>query len=197
MFIHLKSYGAAVQAGDTLSLGSSLAGNQTLNSKNGTFEFGFFSPNGGNNWYSGIWYANIAEKTTVWVANRENPARNKSGILKLSRQGKLRLFDAEGASIWSVSNSISRKACRAVLLDSDNFLMLSDDNEQETVWQSFDNPVDTLLPGMRFGGQQKLVSRKNSLDPAPGLFSFHMDPSGAKQLVLTWNNSVQYWKSRT
>ncbi|GLJ44801.1 hypothetical protein SUGI_0942290 [Cryptomeria japonica] len=195
IFIHLKSYGAAVQAGDTLSLGSSLAGNQTLISKNGTFELGFFSPNGGSNWYIGIWYANIEEKTIVWVANRETPARNKSGILKLSRQGKLRLFDAEGASIWSVS--ISRKACRAVILDSGNFLMLSDDNEQETVWQSFDNPVDSLLPGMRFGGQQKLVSWKNSLDPAPGLFSFHMDPSGAKQLVLTWNNSVHYWKSGT
>ncbi|GLJ44805.1 hypothetical protein SUGI_0942380 [Cryptomeria japonica] len=195
VFIHLKSYGAAVQAGDTLSLGSSLAGNQTLISKNGTFEFGFFSPNGGNNWYIGIWYANIAEKTIVWVANRETPARNKPGILKLSRQGKLRLFDAEGASIWSVNKSI--KASRAVILDSGNFLMLSNNNKPETEWQSFDNPVDTLLSGMRFGGQQKLVSWKNSLDPALGLFSYHMDPSGAKRLVLTWNNSVQYWKSGT
>ncbi|XP_059078238.1 G-type lectin S-receptor-like serine/threonine-protein kinase At2g19130 [Cryptomeria japonica] len=69
------------------------------------------------------------------------------------------------------------------------------DNKSETLWQSFDYPVDTMLPGMRFGGQQKLISWKSSLDPAPGLFSFHGDPSGVKQFVLTWNNSVQYWAS--
>ncbi|GLJ44806.1 hypothetical protein SUGI_0942390 [Cryptomeria japonica] len=193
VFIHMKSYGAVVQAGDSLSLGSSLAGNQTLISKNGTFELGFFSPNGSNNWYIGIWFANVLEKTIVWVANRETPARNKSGVLKLSRQGKLKLFDSEGASIWSVN--ISSKASRAVILDSGNFLMLGDDNKADTVWQSFDNPLDTLLSGMRFGGQQKLVSWKNSLDPAPGLFSYHVDPSEAKQMVLTWNNSIQYWES--
>ncbi|KAH9297193.1 hypothetical protein KI387_028875, partial [Taxus chinensis] len=34
------------------------------------------------------------------------------------------------------------------------------------------------------GGQQKLVGWKNSLDPAPGPFSFQMDPSGAEQFVL-------------
>ncbi|GLJ15635.1 hypothetical protein SUGI_0257190 [Cryptomeria japonica] len=50
---------------------------------------------------------------------------------------------------------------------------------------------------MRFGGQQKLVSWKSSLDPAPGLFALHMDPSGAKQFVLTWNNSVHYWTTGT
>ncbi|GLJ15640.1 hypothetical protein SUGI_0257280 [Cryptomeria japonica] len=188
------SYGAAVEAGDTLSLGASLAGNQTIISQNGTFELGFFSSNG-SNWYIGIWYAKIPEKTIVWVANRETPARNRSGVLKLSREGNLVLFDAEGASIWSVN--MSKKASRAVILDSGNFLMQSGNNKSETVWQSFDNPVNAVLPGMRFGGQQKLVSWKNSLDPTPGLFSLHVDPSGAKQFVLTWNNSVQYWETGT
>ncbi|XP_057851568.2 G-type lectin S-receptor-like serine/threonine-protein kinase At2g19130 [Cryptomeria japonica] len=194
VFSHLKSYGAAVEAGDTLSLGASLAGNQTIFSKNGTFELGFFSPNG-SNWYIGIWYAKIPEKTIVWVANRETPARNRSGVLKLSREGNLVLFDTEGASIWSVN--MSKKASRAVILDSGNFLMLSGNNKSETVWQCFDNPLNAVLPGMRFGGQQKLVSWKNSLDPAPGLFSLHVDPSGAKQFVVTWNNSVQYWETGT
>ncbi|GLJ15326.1 hypothetical protein SUGI_0251270 [Cryptomeria japonica] len=193
MFIQLESNGAAVEAGDTLSLGASLTGNQTIVSKNGTFELGFFSPNG-SNWYIGIWYAQIPEKTYVWVANRETPARNRSGVLKLSREGNLVLFDAEGASIWSVNTT--NKASRAVILDSGNFLILSDGNKSEIpAWQSFDNPADTCLPGMVFGGQQKLVSWKSSSDPALGLFSLQVDPSGAKQLVLTWNNSVQYWES--
>ncbi|GLJ15329.1 hypothetical protein SUGI_0251390 [Cryptomeria japonica] len=194
VFIQLKSSGVAVEAGDTLSLGASLTENQTIISKNGTFELGFFSPNG-SNWYVGIWYAQIPEKTYVWVANRETTARNRSGVLKLSSEGDLVLFDAQSVSIWSVN--ATNKASRAVILDSGNFLILSNGNKSETVWQSFDNPVDTLLPGMRFGGQQKLVSWKNSLDPSPGLFSLHKDPSGAKQLVLTWNNSVQYWETGT
>ncbi|GLJ15678.1 hypothetical protein SUGI_0257830 [Cryptomeria japonica] len=43
---------------------------------------------------------------------------------------------------------------------------------------------------MTFGGRQKLVSWKNSFDPTLGFFSLHMDPSGSKQFVLTWNNPI-------
>ncbi|GLJ15677.1 hypothetical protein SUGI_0257820 [Cryptomeria japonica] len=104
-----------MEAGDTLLLGASLTGNQTIISKNGTFELGFFTPNG-SNWYIGIWYAQIPQKTYVWVANRETPTRNWSGILKLSSEGNLVLFDAEGSSFWSVNTT--DKASRAVILDS-------------------------------------------------------------------------------
>ncbi|GLJ32676.1 hypothetical protein SUGI_0657450 [Cryptomeria japonica] len=179
--------------GDTLSLGASLTGNQTIISKNGTFELGFFSPNGTNNWYIGIRYGKVAEKTIVWVANRERPAKNRPGVLKLSKQGSLDLFDAEGASLWSVN--MSNKASRAVILDSGNFEVLSGGNKSEIIWQSFDYPSDTWLPGMKLGGKKKLVCWKNSLDPAPGRFSYQMDPSGTKQIVLRWNDSVQYWES--
>ncbi|GLJ27710.1 hypothetical protein SUGI_0543880 [Cryptomeria japonica] len=181
--------------GDSLPLGDSLFGNQTLISQNGTFELGFFSPNGSNNWYLGIWYAILSEKTIVWVANRENPAKYRSGVLKLSKEGNLGLFDEEGTSLWSAN--ASKKPSRAALLDSGNLMMLSDSNESETLWQSFDYPVDTWMPGMWFGARQKLIGWKNSMDPTPGLFSFQLDPSGATQFVLTWNDSVQYWKSGT
>ncbi|XP_057830267.1 G-type lectin S-receptor-like serine/threonine-protein kinase At2g19130 [Cryptomeria japonica] len=195
VFIQLKSCGTAIEGGDTLSLDTSLTGNQTIISMNGTFELGFFNPNGTSNWYIGIWYANMAEKTYVWVTNRETPARNRSSVLKLSKEGDLGLFNATGASLWWAN--VTKKAFQAVILDSGNFVLLSVDNKSEIVWQSFDHPVDTVLPGMRFGGQQKLVSWKSSLDPAPGLFSYQVDPSGAKQLLLTWNNSVRYWTCGT
>uniref|UniRef100_A0A0E0N630 Protein kinase domain-containing protein n=1 Tax=Oryza rufipogon TaxID=4529 RepID=A0A0E0N630_ORYRU len=32
-------------------------------------------------------------------------------------------------------------------------------------------------------------------DPAPGMFSLQMDPSGANQYTLLWNNSIEYWAS--
>ncbi|GLJ33020.1 hypothetical protein SUGI_0664820 [Cryptomeria japonica] len=76
-----------VAAGDTLSLGGFLREKQTIISKNGTFELGFFSPNGTNNWYVDIWYAHISVKTIVWVANRETPIRDMPGVFTLSSTG--------------------------------------------------------------------------------------------------------------
>ncbi|GLJ20010.1 hypothetical protein SUGI_0362860 [Cryptomeria japonica] len=118
-------------SGDTLSLGTSLTSNQTIISKNGTFEMGFFCPDGTDNWYIGIWYGKVAEKTIVWVVNRERHAKKRPGILILSKQGSLGLFDVENVSLWSAN--IANKASRAVILDSGNFLMVSDGNKSETV----------------------------------------------------------------
>ncbi|GLJ57540.1 hypothetical protein SUGI_1340820 [Cryptomeria japonica] len=155
-------YGDGLSTGtgsrDSLSLGASLIGNQTITSKNGMFELGIFSPNGSNNWYLGIWYANIPEKMVVWVANRENPGKHRPGVLKLSKGGTLGLFDAGGMSLWSAN--VSYKPSRAVLLDSGKASLL-----------------------------EKLYGSRT------WAFVLHLDPSGAKQFVLTWNNSVQFWES--
>ncbi|XP_057830539.1 G-type lectin S-receptor-like serine/threonine-protein kinase At2g19130 [Cryptomeria japonica] len=82
-----------------------------------------------------------------------------------------------------------------MILDSGNFLVVSDGNNSETVWQSFDHPVDTWLPEMKVGGRKELVCWNNSLHPAPRLFSKGIDPSCIRQFVLIWNNSVKYWES--
>ncbi|GLJ51274.1 hypothetical protein SUGI_1090570 [Cryptomeria japonica] len=81
---------------DMLRLGDSLTGNQTLISKNDTFKLGFFSPEGTNNLYIGIWYTRISQSATVWVANRENPVRIMPGVLRFSEDGHLRLFNGKG-----------------------------------------------------------------------------------------------------
>ncbi|GLJ51267.1 hypothetical protein SUGI_1090480 [Cryptomeria japonica] len=180
--------------GDTLLLGSSLSGNQTMISKNGTFALGFFSPRGTNNWYIGIWYARISQKAVVWVANRENPVRSIPGVLNFSSDGHLRLFDREGRSVWSTLND--RKASGAIIMDSGNLLMLDAYNESAIVWESFAHPTDTWLPGMKMWKGMKLTSWKSSVDPAIGLFSFGLDMSqGKTQFVMVYNNSVTYWSS--
>eukprot|EP01018_Ginkgo_biloba_P011674 Gb_40120 [translate_table: standard] len=183
----------ACEAADTLYLGGSLTGNQTIISKNGTFQLGFVSPKGSTKWYIGIWYAHISEQTIVWVANRETPLENTAGAFNLTQDGNLALFDAEGGSVWS--SDATKKASRAVIMDSGNLVMMSGENTSESVWQSFDHPGDTWLPGMKIGMQQNLTCWKSSLDPSPGLFSVQMDPTGASQFVLTWKKSVQYWES--
>ncbi|XP_057869495.1 S-locus-specific glycoprotein S6-like [Cryptomeria japonica] len=92
----------ALGGGDYLVLGESLVGNQSIISKNGMFELGFFSPRGTNNWYIGIWYAQIYPQVIVWVANRDNPIRSMLGVLKFSSDGHLRLLDGPNNSeiVW-------------------------------------------------------------------------------------------------
>ncbi|XP_059068796.1 G-type lectin S-receptor-like serine/threonine-protein kinase At2g19130 [Cryptomeria japonica] len=184
----------AVDGGDTLLLGASLSGNQTLISKNGTFALGFFSPRGTENWYIGIWYVPISQKAIVWVANRENPVRNKPYILKFSRDGHLRLFDKKGRLVWSIDTD--QKGSRAVIMDSGNFIMLETHNDSAVVWESFAHPTDTWLPGMKMWKGMKLTSWKSSSDPATGLFSYGMDMSpGKTQMMLFYNNTIPYLSS--
>ena len=75
----LASPSASTNAADSLSFGSSLAGNETLVSNSSVFELGFFTPEGGNGTYLGIWYHGIPGPTIVWVANRHNPVVGSSG----------------------------------------------------------------------------------------------------------------------
>ncbi|XP_057827950.2 G-type lectin S-receptor-like serine/threonine-protein kinase At2g19130 [Cryptomeria japonica] len=184
----------ALDGGDPLLLGDSLAGNQTIISKNGTFELGFFSPRGTNNWYVGIWYT-MSPEVVVWVANRDNPVKGMPAVLSFSSDGYLRLFDINGRSVWSPD--IGLKGSRAMITEAGNFIMLGDgQNNSEIVWESFTHPTDTWLPGMKLWRGMKITSWKSSVDPATGLFSYGPDMSpGKTQTVLIYNKSVPYWST--
>ncbi|XP_059068834.1 G-type lectin S-receptor-like serine/threonine-protein kinase At2g19130 [Cryptomeria japonica] len=185
----------ALHGGDTLLVGDSLAGNQTIMSENGTFVLGFFCPSGTNSWYIGIWYARMSPKVIVWVANRDNPVRSMPGVLKFSSHRRLRVFDRKGRSLWSTA--IGLKGSRAMITESGNFIMLGHGhNKSDIVWESFAHPGDTWLPGMRMSKGMKLTSWKSLADPAIGLFSYGMDrSSGMTQMVMIYNNSVPYSSS--
>ena len=82
--------------------------------------------------------------------------------------------------IWSSNISAgvsSSEATKMVLLDSGNFV-LSDGFG--VIWQSFDYPTDTLLPGGKVGFDksttnktQVLTSWRNPNDPSPGIFVYY------------------------
>ncbi|GLJ33005.1 hypothetical protein SUGI_0664660 [Cryptomeria japonica] len=190
------SYHLFVATGDTLSMGASLRENQTIISKNGTFELGFFSPNGTNNWYVGIWYAQIPDKTIVWVANRETPIRDLPGVLTLSTSGYLTVSDWQGQNIWSSNNTQQTKASRAYILDNGNFVLFGAQNTSDIVWESFGDPTDTLLPTMKLWKGLKLNSWKSSVDPAPGPFFDQTNPSpGETDLSMHYKNGVSYYST--
>lgn len=186
---------------DSLSLNKSLSSKQTLVSKNRTFELGFFSPGNSTNYYVGIWYKNISEKTIVWVANRDKPIAYPSrynSTLVLSG-GNLFLCDVSRI-VWRTSfvNSTSN-ATQAVLLDTGNFVLR--DELSNIVWQSFDYATDTWLPGQTLWLEkgtrriQVLTCWKSSVDPAPGIYSLGMDPSSYFELFVWINMTEAKWRS--
>ncbi|EOY12710.1 S-locus lectin protein kinase family protein, putative isoform 1 [Theobroma cacao] len=122
---------------------------ETLVSASEIFELGFFSPGGTGKRYLGIWYKKSV-KTVVWVANREVPLNDSSGVAKVTNQGILVLLSGEGKTIWSSHSSRPVRNPVAQLLDSGN-LVVKDEWDESFIWQSFDYPGDTLLPGMKIG----------------------------------------------
>ncbi|KAK8642167.1 hypothetical protein V6N13_011524 [Hibiscus sabdariffa] len=182
---------------DTMTPARSIDDSQTIVSAGHKFELGFFHGGNSNDRYLGIWYKNLPVRTVVWVANREFPLVNSSGLLTLGDDGTLSIVNESRSIIWSSNSSLTAKDPVAVLLDTGNFIVkdAGDDNEGRYIWQSFDYPSDTLLPGMKLGWNKKtglnrhLTSWKSSDDPSPGEYTYTVDPRGLPQLVLRKGSS--------
>ncbi|KAJ8628258.1 hypothetical protein MRB53_021565 [Persea americana] len=186
---------------DTITPNQSLKDGETLISVGEKFVLGFFSPgNSSTNRYVGIWYNKIPDQTIVWTANSENPVKNSSGVL-IIKGGNLVLVDgghSNNSTLWSTNVSTAANYSSATLTDSGN-LALTDDH-QRVLWESFDYPTNTWLPGMKVGLDRPtglsrfLTSWKSTTDPAPGEFSFAVDPTGVPQYVLRLG-SDRIWRS--
>ena len=187
---------------ESISPSESMGDGKTLVSEDGTFELGFFSPGISNNSYLGVWYKNISPRTIVWVANRRNPINGSYGLLKIDDTGNLVLLSRNSnIVVWSSNSTIKAQSPIVQLLDSGN-LVLKDKQDANTgiVWQSFDYPCDTLLPGMKIGWDQKtgldrrLSSWKSPDDPSPGDFTWTLELQSNPEGV-NWKGSKKYYRS--
>ncbi|KAF3327585.1 G-type lectin S-receptor-like serine/threonine-protein kinase B120 [Carex littledalei] len=192
------------QGKDTLTLGESLRDGDTLVSKGDIFELGFFTPEKSNRRYIGVWYRNLSSKleTILWVANREKPVTNPSGgALTLASDGNLIITNTGTDLLWStnMSSPISTNQSRIVQLLANGNLALNN-SDGTTVWQSFDYPSDTYIPGMRVGldlqtgVNQVFTSWTSKTDPAPGNFTMGIDPTRSTQLFV-WDGGRPRWRS--
>ncbi|XP_058763583.1 G-type lectin S-receptor-like serine/threonine-protein kinase At2g19130 [Vicia villosa] len=188
----------------TISSNQSLSGDQTLVSKDGNFELGFFNSGNSSNYYIGMWYKKISLRTYVWVANRDDPVSDKSASKLAISDGNLVVLDQSKNLVWSTNlSSTSSDSVSAVLLDTGNLILSNRPNASasDALWQSFDFPSDTWLPGGKIKldkitkKPQYLTSWKNSEDPATGLFSLELDPNGTNSYLILWNKTQQYWTS--
>ncbi|KAF2285888.1 hypothetical protein GH714_008718 [Hevea brasiliensis] len=192
---------------DTITPSLSLSDGKSLVSRDGSFELGFFSPDDSDSdsekRYLGIWYRNIPGKTVVWVANRNNPINGSSGLLTINSTGNPVLLSENMTVVWSVSN-LTKEAQEPILqlLDSGNFVLRNrnDGDSGIYLWQSFDYPCDTLLPGMKLGWDSRtglsrhLSSWKSLNDPSIGDFMWEVQLHSNPELVM-WKGTQKYYRS--
>ncbi|XP_021993175.1 G-type lectin S-receptor-like serine/threonine-protein kinase At4g27290 [Helianthus annuus] len=187
----------------TITPNQNISDGQTIISDDELFKMGFFSPSTrSNNRYFGIWYNKISVTTVVWVANREKPLNDTSGVLTLNDQGTLMLLDHTHNIIWSSNSSLTanNNIPVAQLLDTGN-LVIRNENDlavENYLWQSFDYPGDTFLPSMKFGidfvkGLNKyLTSWKSVDDPSIGEYTNRFDSDGYPQILMRKGSKVEF-----
>ncbi|KAG2682430.1 hypothetical protein I3760_11G191100 [Carya illinoinensis] len=184
---------------DTIRPSQSLTTTETIVSAKRKFELGFFSPGNSTRNYVGIWYKKDP-RTVVWVANRERPFPNSSAVLTLNPDGNLVI--SGGIMQYMVANTSAGNDTYAILLDTGNLRVIKRVSDV-VLWQSFEHPADTLLPGMNvsdFTTRWSLTSWKSTEDPAPGLFSLHLGSwnelhRGSWKELIVMKGSEIYWSS--
>ncbi|XVE80985.1 hypothetical protein DITRI_Ditri15bG0025900 [Diplodiscus trichospermus] len=193
LFLTLQStYGT-----DKILQGQTITHPMTIMSSGGNFELGFFSPGNTSKYYLGIWYK-VSNQTIVWVANRDDPFLSDSCILTINSEGQLVI--SHGRMSYQVTNITTRNHNKTfvTLLDSGD-IVLQDQISLEILWQSFDYPTNTILPGMNlghdaiYGNFWSLVSWRSPEDPALGSFSLGLNTRGAlvvrKGYKIHWTDS--------
>ncbi|KAI3808984.1 hypothetical protein L1987_24948 [Smallanthus sonchifolius] len=129
---------------------------------------------------------------SLWVANRETPVRDSSGVFRVHTNGSLPVISgSNNTTVWSSNTSLVSPITMnpvAQLLSSGNLVVRGNGTERSFLWQSFDYPGDTFPPGMKFGkdlvsGHDRRWRPWRSLDdPSPGEYVAFMNTDGFPQL---------------
>ncbi|XP_030928870.1 G-type lectin S-receptor-like serine/threonine-protein kinase At4g27290 isoform X3 [Quercus lobata] len=182
---------------DIITPVQSIRDGDTLVSASRRFQLGFFSPGNSKGRYVGIWYTKFSG-TAVWVANRDTPLNDHSGVLKVTN-GVVSLLNSTNSVAWSSNTSRTAENPVLELLDNGNLVVKDEkvDGPVNYLWQSFDYPCDTFLPEMKLGKNlvtgldRFFTSWKSTDDPAQGEFSIRLDLRGLPQVVLMQGDRVK------
>ncbi|PNY02978.1 serine/threonine kinase family protein, partial [Trifolium pratense] len=140
----------------------------------------------------------------VWVANRDYAFETSSAFLTIQPDGNIVIRDGRMTygvtDVLNINESISTYV---TLLDKGNLVLVNTSNKA-VLWQSFNYPTDTLLPGMNLGHDinkgytWSLRSWKSTVDPSPGpytlLYNFGLLSlsvnKGSKGLLIDGNSNI-------
>ncbi|KAF2297473.1 hypothetical protein GH714_024080 [Hevea brasiliensis] len=115
----------------------------------------------------------------IWTAGGPSVSVDVDGAFHFRSNGTLQLVNGSGAVVWD-SNTSHLGVTSASLDDSGNLVLRN--RSGFSVWSSFQNPTDTIVPGQNFTVKQVLKS---------GIYSFQLRNYG--NLTLRWNDSIDYW----
>lgn len=158
-----------------------------LYSASNIFTLSFYSSPGEVSFY--LCVIHVASQQVVWTANRNSPI-GQSDKLVFSVDGDVSLKRSNGASIVWSTNSSGRGVKRMQMQDSGNLVLL--DAANRTLWESFDYPTDTLVPGQALRSGMKLVSSVSVGALASGPYFLSFD-SGDLRLVYDLDPPEPYW----
>ncbi|KAL4627410.1 hypothetical protein ACB092_05G164100 [Castanea dentata] len=186
----------AQQGESIVSLGSSLTPNTMVSwlSRSRLYAFGFYQQS--NGYAIGVFLAGIPEKTVIWTANRDNPPTLADVTLNFTGDGRLVLQSAQG--IESEIVNPPEHATSASMLNSGNFVLYN--SNKDIIWQSFNNPTNTILQGQCLLAGARLFSSVSESDQSTGIFQLVMQIDGnlvqypnIPELKLEYD----YWTSNT
>ncbi|KAK9681753.1 hypothetical protein RND81_10G025700 [Saponaria officinalis] len=175
---------------------------ETLVSNNANFKLGFFGPTNSTNRYLGIWYSendSDGMSEVIWVANRDSPLKDSSGVLKISDDMNLKLFDSNNSIYWSSNIPYDVHSSIARLLDTGNLVLLPDGSDT-SIWQSFDHPTDSVLPGRKLNlkkslSDDTLQSWMSNVNPSRGRYRLISLPRSLPEFSIVDDTNEIYWRS--
>ncbi|KAG6781743.1 hypothetical protein POTOM_014656 [Populus tomentosa] len=197
LLLLLLPFSSNGQAHSNISLGSSLTAatdNLSWTSPSGEFAFGFQQV-GDAGYLLAIWFNKIPERTIVWSANRNHLVPGGSRV-QLTEDGELVLNDQSGGQIWSSTpQSGGTDAAYAAMLDTGNFVVAS--QAGANMWQSFDEPTDTLLPTQNLNLGAQLIAPHLEKNYSEGRYKFILQADGNLLLYTTHyplnTSNSAYW----
>lgn len=176
--------------GSSVNLTSSLNSKDSTtawNSPSGHFAFGFQSVLYDNKEFMSVlavWFAKDPNKTMVWYAK---PEKEKTHLFPLGSTVNLTnkgivVYDPKGHDmLWQrpENNTDSLVSC-AFVLDNGSFELVDEDGKK--VWESFEEPTDTILPGQNLSRPRSFRARQSDTSFDDG--NFELSWQGDSNLVL-------------
>uniref|UniRef100_A0A2N9G7G3 non-specific serine/threonine protein kinase n=1 Tax=Fagus sylvatica TaxID=28930 RepID=A0A2N9G7G3_FAGSY len=165
-----------------------------LVSTNGEYSAGFF-PVGDNAFCFAIWFNKSLNSTVVWMANRDDPVDGKGSKLSLLKDGELILTNSIGITVWSTRTAaLTSSDATNLQLQLQNTGNLVLNNSKGVIWQSFDSPIDTLLPQQALTLTSSLISRRSQGDYSSGKYKLFFDNDNVLRLLSqSPTMSSLYW----
>ncbi|CAK7339224.1 unnamed protein product [Dovyalis caffra] len=196
-FLLLLPISTSGQTYRNISLGSYLTAakdKSSWTSPSGDFAFGFQQV-GDAGFLLAIWFNKIPERTIVWSANRNDLVRRGSRV-QVTTDGQLVLSDQSGRRI-RIADSVENGVAYAAMLDTGNFVLAS--QSAANLWQSFDQPTDTMLPTQNLSLGGELIAPYLERNYSDGRYKFILSTEGNLQMYTTrypsTANNVAYWST--